>query len=214
MNHQIITLDDPTFAVALQELSANDADLAHLLNTLGEPPRWFRDPGFATLLYIILEQQVSLQSAKALYTRLEATVDPLTPENFLTLDSTLLREIGFSRQKTAYSQNLAQKLVDGELDLAALATLDDETVLKQLTALKGIGPWTANIYLLEALRRPDIWPSGDLALAVAVQEIKGLEQRPTPKELDELGEVWRPWRSVAAHLFWHSYLVKRRNKGG
>jgi len=200
------TLNDKTFSLAFKELSNQDPDLAHLLDTLGTPPQWFREPGFATLLYIILEQQVSLQSAKAVYTRLNDLIAPLTPENFLTLDDATLKDIGFSRQKSAYGRNLAHTIVDGTLDLERLSALDDEAVSAALTAIKGIGPWTANIYLLMALRRPDIWPVGDLALAISVQEVKKLEKRPTHPALTKMAEAWQPWRSVAAHLFWHYYL--------
>jgi DNA-3-methyladenine glycosylase II len=157
-----------------------------------------------------LEQQVSLASAKATYDRLRATLSPLTPSQFLTLDEVTLKQIGFSRQKTRYSRLLAQALVAGELDLELLADLADEQVRAELTNIKGIGPWTANIYLLLVLRRPDIWPSRDLALAVAVQKVKKLPTRPTPTELEEIAQPWRPWRAVAARLLWHDYLSRKR----
>jgi DNA-3-methyladenine glycosylase II len=160
------------------------------------------------LIHIILEQQVSLASAKAAFDRLSAAVSPLTPAGFLEVDDAALRAIGFSRQKASYSRYLAQAIVEGQLDLARLESLDDMAVYTELMRLKGIGPWTAHIYLLMALRRPDIWPSGDLALAIAVQEVKQLETRPTPPELDQLSQRWQPWRAVAARLFWHHYLSK------
>lgn len=169
---------------------------------------WAREPGFPTLVHIILEQQVSLASARAAYDRLLAVVSPLTPGRFLELDDARLRAIGFSRQKTAYGRYLAQALLNGQLDLDALGAMDDAAVRSALTQIKGIGPWTADIYLLMALRRPDVWPSGDLALAAAVQSIKGLAARPVPDELQALGENWRPWRAVAARLLWHHYLSR------
>jgi DNA-3-methyladenine glycosylase II len=191
-------------------LSQVDPDLALLAQHLGPPPLWAREPGFPTLLHIILEQQVSLASAKATYDRLRATLSPLTPSQFLTLDEVTLKQIGFSRQKTRYSRLLAQALVAGELDLELLAGLADEQVRAELTNIKGIGSWTANIYLLLVLRRPDIWPSRDLALAVAVQKVKKLPTRPTPTELEEIAQPWRPWRAVAARLLWHDYLSRKR----
>jgi DNA-3-methyladenine glycosylase II len=170
---------------------------------------WTREPGFPTLIHIILEQQVSLASAKAAYDRLLEAVSPLTPAGFLELDDATLKTIGFSRQKTAYGRNLARIIVDGRLNLAMLCTMDDTAVRAKLIEIKGIGPWTANIYLLMALRRPDIWPCEDLALAVAAQDVKRLESRPTPDELDVLSTNWKPWRAVAARLLWHYYLSNR-----
>jgi len=169
---------------------------------------WTRKPGFSTLLRIILEQQVSLASGKATYDRLVETASPLTPARFIELDDATLKIIGFSRQKTAYGRNLARLIVDGRLNLAGLGKMDDSDVRSRLVEVKGIGPWTANVYLLTALRRPDIWPCEDLALAVAVQHVKGLRARPTSKELERLSQPWKPWRSVAARLFWHHYLSR------
>ncbi|MBE0699239.1 MAG: DNA-3-methyladenine glycosylase 2 family protein [Anaerolineaceae bacterium] len=187
-------------------LAGRDADLARVVDAFGPPPLWAREPGFGTLVYIILEQQVSLASAKAAYLRLSAAIDPLSPDNFLTLDDSTLKAIGFSRQKMAYSRILAQAILDGELNLAQLEELEDEAVRVELTRIKGIGRWTADIYLMQALLRPDVWPTGDLALAVAVQRVKNLEAVPGPAALYDLGETYRPWRAVAARLFWHYYL--------
>jgi DNA-3-methyladenine glycosylase II len=167
---------------------------------------WAREPGFPTLLHIILEQQVSLASAKAAYERLLATISPLTPSRFLELDDVKLKAIGFSRQKTDYGRNLARSILKGQLDLEALGPMNDETVRSELTKIKGIGPWTADIYLLMALLRPDVWPTGDLALAMAARRVKGLQQCPTPDQLNHIGTAWRPWRAVAARLLWHYYL--------
>ncbi|MDQ3458105.1 MAG: DNA-3-methyladenine glycosylase 2 family protein [Deinococcota bacterium] len=184
-----------------------------MLETLGPPPLWRREPGFATLLQIILEQQVSLHSARAAFERLLAVTGPLTPEGFLLLDDATLKAVGFSRQKTAYGRHLARALLERGLDLGPLETLDDAAARAELIRLKGVGPWTADIYLLMALGRPDAWPGGDLALAVAVQEVKGLAGRPGSAELERLAEAWRPCRAVAARLLWHYYL-KGRNKDG
>ncbi|MCA9999306.1 MAG: DNA-3-methyladenine glycosylase 2 family protein, partial [Anaerolineales bacterium] len=172
MNSYVI-LNDKTMQQGLAALAAQDADLARLWQQQGTPPFWFRDPGFATLIHIILEQQVSLASAQAAFDKLLAIAAPLTPEKFLGLDDGVLKQVGFSRQKTAYGRFLAHALLSGELDLGGLAGLDNTAVRAELTKIKGIGNWTANIYLLMVLRRADVWPSGDLAVAVAAQQVKG-----------------------------------------
>jgi DNA-3-methyladenine glycosylase II len=202
-------LDEVIFQSSIRELAIRDQDLARVITAYGAPPLWVREPGFPSLVYIILEQQVSLASARAAFQRLRAVANPLTPARFLKLSAEQLRQIGFSRQKTLYTRLLAEALVMRYLDLKDLHDLPDDTARKFLIALKGIGAWTADIYLLSALRRPDIWPIGDLALAVAVQEVKRLHSRPSPERLEKLSQPWRPYRAVAARLFWHAYLSKR-----
>jgi DNA-3-methyladenine glycosylase II len=203
-------LDEISLASGLRVVCERDADLAAILRRLGPPPVWAREEGFATLVHIILEQQVSLASARAAFGRLLAVVSPLTPEGFLRLDVEALKSVGFSRQKMIYARHLAESIVEGRLDLQSLAGLEDAEVKSALTKVKGIGDWTADIYLLMALRRPDAWPRGDLALAVAWQRLKGLIVRPTPQELEDLAGRWRPWRAVAARLLWHYYLSRER----
>jgi DNA-3-methyladenine glycosylase II len=202
-------LDEIVFRCSVRELAVRDSDLARVLEMYGAPPLWVREPGFPSLVYIILEQQVSLASARAAFQRLRAAASPLTPARFLKLSDAQLKQIGFSRQKALYTRLLAESLVKRHLDLNDLKDLSDDTARKFLIALKGIGGWTADIYLLSALRRPDIWPIGDLALAVAVQEVKRLRSRPSPERLEKLSQLWRPYRAVAARLFWHAYLSKR-----
>jgi DNA-3-methyladenine glycosylase II len=202
-------LTEESLASGLSVLSALDSDLARVVERCGAPPLWKREAGFHTLVYIMLEQQVSLASAKAVYDRLLAIASPLAPSKLLELDDTLLKSVGFSRQKIAYTRGLARAIVAGELDLSALETMDDLTARAELVKLKGIGSWTADIYLLRALLRPDVWPAGDLALAVAAQKIKRLNARPTPDELDDLSHAWRPWRAVAARVLWQDYLCDR-----
>lgn len=207
MNPPALTKD--VFGEGVRVLVEGDKDLAAVLRKYGKPPLWVREPGFPTLVYIILEQQVSLASAKAAFDRLNAAVRPLTPRRFLSLTDAELKRIGFSRQKTLYTRLLADSLARRYFDLADLHDLQDDAARKMLTAMKGIGAWTADIYLLAALRRPDIWPTGDLALATAVQEVKHLRKRPSPQKLEKMSVPWRPWRAVAARLFWHAYLSKR-----
>ena len=197
---------------ATRRLTAQDSDLAAIVSVYGPPPLWAREPGFPTLIHIILEQQVSLASARAAYHRLVSATGQLAPERFLALRDEELKSIGFSRQKTAYGRGLAEAILDGRLDLALIETLDDSEAKARLIAVKGIGSWTADIYLMMGLRRPDTWPNGDLALAVAVQRVKRLRKRPTPERLQKIGEAWRPWRAVAARILWHYYLSSpRRN---
>ena len=203
------SLTEETFGQGLHFLSGHDPDLAQILAKLGPPPMWAREPGFPTLILMILEQQVSLASARAAYDRLREAASALTPVRFLELDDATLKAIGFSRQKTAYGRSLANALVDKHLDLVKLAMMPDTKVRAELIKIKGIGPWTADIYLLMALRRPDIMPSADLALLTAVQKVKRLASRPTPDELNTLSKNWKPWRSVAARLLWHYYLNER-----
>jgi len=202
-------LNEELFAQGVDFLAERDEHLAEVVQTYGRPPLWVREPGFPTLVYIILEQQVSLASAKAAFDRLNAAVRPLTPVRFLKLTDAELLRIGFSRQKTLYTRLLAESLARRHFDLRYLHDLHDDSARKMLIAFKGIGRWTADIYLLSALRRPDIWPIGDLALATAVQEVKRLRKRPSPEKLEALSAPWRPWRAVAARLFWHAYLSKR-----
>lgn len=207
----IIKLEDKSFKRGLRFLSRRDPALANILKVLGPPPMWTRPPGFRTLVLLILEQQVSLASARAAMNRLRAAARPLTPRSFLELDDASLKAIGFSRQKTTYCRELAQAILDGRLNLPALDKMDDLLARGALVKLKGIGVWTADNYLLMALRRPDVWPVGDLALAVAVQEIRRLKSRPTMDELEKISLPWRPWRAVAARLLWHYYLSDHRN---
>jgi DNA-3-methyladenine glycosylase II len=204
------SLDQATLEAAVTELAARDVDLAAIVARFGVPPLWDRPAGFGTLVHIVLEQQVSLASAQAAFDRLALATDPLTPERFLRLTDEQLLRIGFSRQKARYGRALATAILDGSLDLDALPSFDDEEVQRALEAIPGIGRWTSTIYLLMVLGRPDAWPVGDMALATAVGQAKGLPSRPGPEELALLGEAWRPWRSVAARLFWHDYLGRRR----
>lgn len=188
------------------KLCRRDPDLNKIVVTIGPPPMWVRKQGFSTLVYIILEQKVSIVSAKAVYQRLMDVMETPTPQEFLGLSDSELKLIGFSRQKMRYCRLLAESILTGVLDLSALRRMSDDAAHAKLTTMKGIGPWSADVYLLTALRRPDIWPSADIALAAAVQRVKRLRSRPTAEKLEVLGRRWTPWRSVAARLLWHHYL--------
>lgn len=196
---------DETLRPALEALAAADADLARAYAGCGLPPVRRQDPGFAGLIRMITGQQVSVASARAIIGRLEAAARPLTPRKFLALDDGDLRAIGFSRQKVVYGRALAEDILARRLNLKALPDRSDAEVAQQLLQVKGIGRWTTDIYLLFALQRPDIWPVDDLAVVVATQRLKGLDERPDRKTMLALGEAWRPHRSAAARLLWHYY---------
>jgi DNA-3-methyladenine glycosylase II len=194
------------------ERLARMAPFGEIVRAAGPPRFRRRKNGFATLLHIILEQQVSIDAAAGMYRRLAGLCRPLLPEPFLALDDDTLRACGFSRQKMRYGRELAALVRDGEFDFAQLAEMDDEAALAALLGLKGIGRWSAEIYLIFALGRPDVWPAADLGLQLGVAEALRLAARPGEAELRRMGEVWQPWRSVAACLFWQSYLVARGRK--
>lgn len=199
-----------SLARGVRALSEVDPDLARIVRVYGLPPLWERAEGFATLVLTILEQQVSLASALAAFERLRAAASVVTPGRFLSFDDAQLRAFGFSRQKALYCRLLARAILDGELDLPRLASLSDDDARAELTRLKGVGAWTAEIYLLRALLRQDAWPAGDLALQLAAQQVKRLTARPTTAALEALAEGWRPLRAVAARLLWLHYLEGRR----
>ena len=203
-------LDDASFHEAATHLASRDSALAAIVERHGVPEFWSREPGLETLVLLILEQQVSLASARAAYDRLVARLGGLTTRGILTSTDEELRADGFSRQKARYVRALATAVEDGSLDLHAVSLLDDVDVRLALVALPGIGPWTAEVYLLSALRRPDTWPTGDIALQEAARRAFGLETRPTPDELERIGEAWRPHRASAARLLWHLYLSEPR----
>jgi DNA-3-methyladenine glycosylase II len=207
-------LDEPAVRRGAAVLAASDPDLARVLGCHGPPPLWSREAGFATLVHLILEQQVSLASAAAAMARLVSVIGLPDPGRLLSLDDAALHAIGFSRQKRAYARDLAHRILDGRLRLDDLEAAPDSEVIDRLTRVKGIGRWTADIYLLMALGRPDVWPVGDRALVVAVRRLRGLDRDPDPEEMAVLGERWRPKRSIAARMLWHLYLSEIRPRGG
>ncbi len=204
-----MVINEETIKEGITHLTRIDPHLRDVVSKYGSPPIWGRAPGFPSLLKIILEQQVSLASAQSTYDKLLDTVQKLTPESFLTLSDEELKKIGFSRQKTKYCRNLAEAIQEKHIDLDSLNTMPDEQVLETLTSLNGIGPWTAGIYSLMVLRRPDVWPRGDLALLKALKEVKGLDDAPDNDRAYEIALAWSPWRAVAARILWHHYLSTR-----
>ena len=195
-----------SYTSGLKYLRRKDRDLARIIAKHGNPPMWVRRPGFPTLLWIILEQQVSLASARAAFNKLLNASKPLSPSHFLTFNDSVLKRFGFSRQKTAYGRNVARAIISGELRLHKFGQMNTQAIREELMKIKGIGIWTADIYILMALRRQDVWPSGDLALAVGVQKLRRMRNRPSPMQLERMSLKWQPWRSVAARIVWHYYL--------
>ena len=196
---------------AVAHLAKRDAGLAAIVDRHGVPPLWARPAGFATLARIILEQQVSLAAAATLYRRVATTLPGggWTPDAVRAIGADGLRARGLTRQKAAYVVALAERIAAGALRVRALARATDAAVTEQLTRVPGIGPWTASIYLLMALRRPDVWPPGDLALHRALARLRGLQRMPSSGEAVQLAEAWAPYRAVAARILWHGYLAER-----
>ena len=203
------SLSESTLKKACIELSNEHAELRRVYETYGAPPLWDRKPGFSTLLQIILEQQVSLASAKACFDKLTTMLGHVGPETVLSLNDVELKTVGFSRQKTTYVRNLAEALIESRIDLDSLHTLSDGDVKSELIRLKGIGEWTSDIYLLMALLRPDVMPRGDVALHTGWHKLSG-EPRPTSDEFVAMAVKWSPYRSVAARLLWHFYLSEKQ----
>jgi DNA-3-methyladenine glycosylase II len=199
------TRADQSLAEGCAWLAKADRDFDRVLREHGLPPHRFRPSGFATLLRAIVAQQVSTASALAIWGRLCTKLPRPTAEGFLALTDADLRAIGFSRQKVEYGRLLADAVASKRLDLAGLRRMPDDEALAALVAMKGIGRWTAEIYLMFALDRADIFPADDLALTVAAQKLKRLDARPNGKALRALAEPWQPWRTVAAQLLWHYY---------
>ena len=202
-------LTHTSLARGARALKDRDRDLARILERLGVPPLWGRRPGFPTLIRIIMEQQVSLAAARSLYGRLVGRLGEMTANSMCAMGEAGLREFGLTRQKARYCHGLAARIVEGSLDLAAVAALPDAAGRSILLSVPGLGPWSVDIYYLMALRRPDVWPEGDLALASALREVKRMHELPSRKNQRAIAARWSPWRSVAARLLWAHYLETR-----
>jgi DNA-3-methyladenine glycosylase II len=207
---QTMRLTNRSLAAGAEALATRDRHLASIYLKHGVPPMWGRPPGFPTLLRIVLEQQVSLISARAMYARLKLNIDPFTADGFIEFGEANLRSLGVTRQKAHYCTQVAQAFTNG--DLKKIAGLSDEEAHATLLRIKGVGPWTANIYLLMALRRPDIWPDGDIALASAVGRLRKMKTRPSFVQLARIAARWRPYRSVAARMLWQYYLAEQKRR--
>lgn len=197
-------LSDLHLRHALDSLAAADADIAATLAEIGYPPERRMTAGFPALLRIIVGQQLSTKAAATIWGRLDAAMDGApAPARLLALEDATLRTVGLSRAKVLYARGLAEAVLEGRLDPAGLARLPDDDTLAAITALKGFGPWSANMYLMFALGRPDIWPADDLGVREGLRRIRRLDARPDMAQTRELGKGWTPHRSAAAMLCWH-----------
>jgi DNA-3-methyladenine glycosylase II len=189
----------------LRALAREDRQVAMALERFGYPELRRRPPGFETLLRAIVFQQISIHAAAAIWKRIEAAVVPLTAAAYCAVGDDVIRACGFSRQKLLYARSLAELVASSEVPLEALDQMGDEDAIEQLVKIKGVGRWTAEVYLMFALGRRDMFPADDLGLVVGMQRLKGLRNRPDRKRMLKLGEPWRPRRSAAAHLLWHYF---------
>lgn len=189
----------------LRALIERDADIARAFRIAGEPTSRRRPPGFASLVRIIVNQQLSQHAGQAIWRRLEDSLGTVSPKTVLGRPERRLCALGLSRAKARYVRSLAGMVVRRELELDRLEWLGDDAARAELTQAPGIGRWTADIYLMFALGRPDVWPAGDLALAVAAKRLLGRKRRPNPKEMEAIGLAWRPFRTAAAVMLWHFY---------
>ena len=203
-----LTMTPQLIKHGLDELAARDPDVDNVIRQIGYPPPRERPPGFATLVNIIAGQQVSSAAATAIRDRLYSVVNPLVPDKLLAADNEVLRATGLSGRKIEYAKGLAEQICNGQLDLDCLAEKSDADVVKILTSVRGLGRWSAEIYLLFSLKRTDVWPAEDLAISEALRELKSLNLRPNREQSESLVEHWRPWRGVAALLLWYYYSQK------
>lgn len=203
------TFNSSSFYTICNKLAARDADLKAIVDVYGYPPMWHRPNTFETLVHIILEQQVSLASALSALNKLRQRVQQVTPARVMLLTDDELKACYFSRQKTAYVRYLAEALLSGQINLQAFETMPDDAVRHSLTALKGIGNWTVDVYLMFVLQHADIFPAGDLAAVNALKKVKRLPAGITKDDMLTIASHWQPYRTVATMMLWHWYLSSR-----
>lgn len=208
----ILQFTSDNFQPLCNELAERDAMFKNILQQHSYPPMLTRPAGFATLIHIVLEQQVSLASARAAFNKLKEKTGNITPAGVLQLSDEEMKACYFSRQKTVYARHLAEAIISKKIQLHELTMWHDDAVRSVLKQVKGIGDWTADVYLLFALQRTDIFPIGDLAMVNALKEIKKLPANTSKNQLLLLAEAWRPYRSIAAMLLWHHYIKTRNIK--
>lgn len=197
------------FVQLCDALAQTDPHIRAILEAHGYPPVFTREPNFETLIHIVLEQQVSLASAKAALLKLKEKIGVITPRKLLRLSDEELRACYFSRQKAGYARNIARAIVEEGLSLQRLASLADEEVRSTLTRIKGIGNWTVDVFLMMALHRTDLFPTGDIALMNIVRHNKSLPSHTPAEHILALADAWRPNRTVAAFVFWHEYIQRK-----
>ncbi len=205
--HQTFSKED--FHHICDLLAQKDKDLKGIIDKYSYPPMWSRPNIFQTLILTILEQQVSLASAYAAYKKLKEKIGFVTPKKILALSAEELRACYFSRQKIVYAKALATAITKKEISLKKLSLASDDEIRAILTEVKGIGDWTVDIYLIHALHRTDLFPLGDVALVNSLKETKGLHKGVTKDEMLAVAESWRPYRTIATMILWHTYIIKR-----
>lgn len=210
--NQPLSFNETDFTLICRKLCKIDVDLKNIIDTYGYPPLWKRRQGFETLIHIILEQQVSLASAKAALNKLKEKIGAVTPRKVLSLSDTELKACYFSRQKIIYARHLATAIITKELSLNKFSFSSDESVRGELKKIKGIGDWTVDVYLMMVLQRTDLFPLGDIALINSIKEVKRLPKHTGKEEIISIAESWRPYRTVAAFILWHSYLCRRNRR--
>lgn len=201
--------DATNFYLYCNKLARRDKALKAVIRKHGYPPMWTRPATFQTLILTILEQQVSLASAYAAFKKLKEKIGFVTPSKILALTDAELRSCYFSRQKMVYARCLANAIVKKQLHLKKLSLATDEEVRTELKKIKGIGDWTADVYLMHALQRTDLFPLGDIALVKSLKEVKQLHPHITKEEMLKIAEPWRPYRTIASMILWHAYIQKR-----
>ncbi|MDV6237553.1 DNA-3-methyladenine glycosylase [Leptospira ellisii] len=212
MKSKMRTFDKGELTSLCDEIALKDADLHSIILKYGYPPFWDRKPNFETLIHIILEQQVSLASAKSALLKLKGKLGTITAEKLILLSDQELRDCYFSRQKTSYAKNLAREILTGRLVPSRLSSLSDLQIREKLTAVKGIGNWTVDIFLLMALHRIDVFPAGDLAAVRSLKRNKNLPQDVSRETVLKISETWKPYRSIATMILWHSYIRDKNIK--
>jgi DNA-3-methyladenine glycosylase II len=206
------TFDQTNFHQFCDLTASRDTDLQTILDQHGYPPFWSRPNTFESLVHIILEQQVSLASALATLNKLKEKIGEVTPARLLLLTDQELRDCYFSRQKTVYVRHLAERLISGALSLTSMETMDDTSIRHQLKTVKGIGDWTVDIYLIFMLHHTDVFPIGDLAAVNSLKKVKGLAAGVSKEEVLAVTDQFKPHRTIATMLLWHSYLEERKRR--
>lgn len=205
-----LTFDKNNFKAICDKLAKNDKDLKKIIHRYGYPPFWDRTASFETLVYIILEQQVSLSSARAAFLKLKEKIPDIIPESLLKLSDEEMRACYFSRQKTIYARHLAQSILSNQLNLCSFVNLQNDEIRTALTQVKGIGNWTVDIYLMMVMHRTNLFPMGDIALIRSIKETKALHPGITKEEIEGMVASWQPYQTITAYLLWHAYLSKRK----
>ena len=209
MNNEVLRFNKHNFSILCDKLSKKDKHLKRVIGQYGYPPMWTRPNTFQTLILTILEQQVSLASAYAAFTKLKERIGIVTPGKILALTDAELKACYFSRQKIVYARALATAINDKTLSLKKLSFAGEETIRTELKKIKGIGDWTVDVYLMHALQRTDLFPLGDIALVNSMKEVKELSQTITKDKMLAIAESWRPYRTIASMILWHAYIHKR-----